>query len=140
MGNIFNKKIIIVSNREPYALKKGQLSKTVGGLVSALDPLMRANNGVWIATGSREDIETSGERVMVPPGEGAYTMRRVPVSQGDMEGYYNGYSNRFLWPLCHITLDRVYHMRSHWRSYVKVNRLLAEAVIDEGGPDSIVWL
>ena len=140
MGNIFNKKIIIVSNREPYALKKGQLSKTVGGLVSALDPLMRANNGVWIAAGSREDIETSGERVMVPPGEGAYTMRRVPVSQGDMEGYYNGYSNRFLWPLCHITLDRVYHMRSHWRSYVKVNRLLAEAVIDEGGPDSIVWL
>lgn len=140
MENIFNKKIIIVSNREPYALKKGQLSKTVGGLVSALDPLMRANNGVWIATGSREDVETSGERVMVPPGEGAYTMRRVPVSQGDMEGYYNGYSNRFLWPLCHITLDRVYHMRSYWRSYVKVNRLLAEAVIAEGAEDSIVWL
>lgn len=140
MGNGFDKKIIIVSNREPYAFRKGRLSKTVGGLVSALDPLMRNSSGTWIATGNREDVEAWGQRVMVPPGEGAYAMRRVPVSQGDMDGYYNGYSNRFLWPLCHIALDRIYHMRSHWRSYVKVNRLLAEAVLDEGSPGSVVWL
>lgn len=140
MESTLNRKIIIVSNREPYALKKGRLSRTVGGLVTALDPLMRSNNGVWIATGAHEQLESMGERVMVPPGDGAYAMRLVPVGRGDMEGYYSGYSNGLLWPLCHITLDRVYHMRSHWRSYVKVNRLLAEAVLEEGAEASIVWL
>jgi len=140
MGSGFDKKLIIVSNREPYAFKKGRFSKTVGGLVSALDPLMRKNNGVWVATGGKEAVEAAGERVMVPPGDGAYTMRLVPISSSDREAYYNGYSNRFLWPLCHMTLDRVYHLRSHWRSYVKVNRLLAEAVLEECGPDSVVWL
>jgi len=140
MNNTFNKKIIIVSNREPYALKKGQLSRTVGGLVSALDPLMRANNGVWIATGSPEEVKKAGERVPVPPGDGSYSMRRVSISPGDREGYYNGYSNRFLWPLCHIALDRIYHLRSYWQSYVKVNRLLAEAVLEECGHDSVIWL
>ncbi len=67
-------------------------------------------------------------------------MRRVAISPGDVEGYYNGYSNRFLWPLCHMTLDRVHHLRSYWRSYVKVNGLLAGAVLEEGAHDSIIWL
>jgi trehalose 6-phosphate synthase len=140
MENTFKKKVIIVSNREPYTFRKGRLSKTVGGLVSALDPLMRSNNGVWISTGSASDIEKSGARVSVPPGDGAYSMRRVAISPGDVENYYNGYSNRFLWPLCHMTLDRVHHLRSYWRSYVKVNGLLAEAVLEEGARDSIIWL
>lgn len=140
MDNLLSKKLIVVSNREPYALRKGRLSRTIGGLVSALDPLMQANNGVWIATGNREQVRAMGERVMVPPGAGAYAMRLVPVSTAEMEGYYNGYSNGFLWPLCHITLDRVYHMRAHWQSYSRVNRLLAEAALEEGGPDAAVWL
>lgn len=140
MDNLLSKKLIIVSNREPYAVRKGQLARTVGGLVSALDPLMQANNGVWIATGGREQVKALGERVKVPPGDGSYAMRLVPVSPGDMENYYNGYSNRFLWPLCHITLDRIYHMRAYWQSYMKVNRLLAEAALEEGGHDSVVWL
>ncbi len=134
------RKIIIVSNREPYALRKGTLTRTVGGLVSALDPLMRENNGVWIAASSAREVQKSGKRVSVPPGDASYSMRRVAISASDVEGYYNGYSNRFLWPLCHITLDRVSHLRSYWRSYVRVNRLLAEAVLEEGEAGSIVWL
>ncbi len=68
MENTFKKKVIIVSNREPYTMKKGRLSKTVGGLVSALDPLMRSNNGVWISTGSASDVEKSGARALSAAG------------------------------------------------------------------------
>lgn len=132
------KKIVIVSNREPYSLgKRHQL--TVGGLVSALDPLMKAKKGVWIASGSREELKGSPSRFLVPPADPSYTLRLVPLGPADIEGYYNGYSNRFLWPLCHITLDRVYLRRSYWRSYKKVNGLFAQAAAQEG-PDSIIWL
>lgn len=134
----FGGRLVIASNRDPYVLKKGCLEKTVGGLVSALDPLMRETSGVWLAAGDKDDCRPL--RTLVPPGDPSYTVRRVPLSGGDMEGYYNGYSNRFLWPLCHMTLDRVYLLDSYWRSYVKVNRLFAEAAVEEAGSGAAVWL
>lgn len=133
------KKLIVVSNREPYSLsKRHQL--TVGGLVSALDPLMKEKRGLWIASGQRDELKGKPLRFPVPLSDPSYTLRLVPLGPADTEGYYNGYSNRFLWPLCHITLDRVYLRRSYWRSYRKVNSLFAEAVAQEAGPDSVVWL
>ncbi|MFQ5736908.1 MAG: trehalose-6-phosphate synthase [Thermodesulfobacteriota bacterium] len=143
MENTFrNTKIIVVSNREPYNIKKGgKAEKTVGGLVAALDPVMQASNGVWIASGTREDEANGTLRCRVPPGKEAYDLRKVPLAQGDIEGYYNGYSNRFLWPLCHYALDKVYLTRQYWNSYKKVNRLFSDAVIEEAGKEkAIVWL
>jgi len=142
METFHNTRIIVVSNREPYKMKKGaKTEKTVGGLVAALDPVMQAARGVWIASGTREDEASGMLRCKVPPGKETYEMRRVPLSQGDVEGYYNGYSNRFLWPLCHYALDKLYLTRQYWNSYKKVNRLFADAVIDEAGKDkAIVWL
>ncbi len=140
MEGLADKKIVIVSNREPYSLKKGRLQKTVGGLVSALDPLMQATKGVWIASGPKGDKMDGPHSIQVPPESPSYTLRLVPLSSNDMEGYYNGYSNRFLWPLCHIALDRVYLTRSYWRSYSRVNRLFARAVAEEAPEGSIIWL
>ncbi|MEE9614227.1 MAG: trehalose-6-phosphate synthase [Thermodesulfobacteriota bacterium] len=135
MKTVSREKLIVVSNREPYTFKKGRAEKTVGGLVSALDPVMRASKGVWIASGS------DAGRVMVPPDDPSYTMRLVPLTQRDIEGYYNGYSNRFLWPLCHITLDRIYLKKSYWQSYKKVNALFADAIVEEARKKGTrVWL
>lgn len=143
MDGLTDKKIIIVSNREPYSQKKGRLQKTVGGLVSALDPLMQATRGVWIASTPKGEKGEQGDgplRIEVPPDSPSYTLRLVPLGSSDIEGYYNGYSNRFLWPLCHIALDRIYLTRSYWRSYLKVNRLFARAVAEEAAEGSIIWL
>ncbi|MDP2688829.1 MAG: trehalose-6-phosphate synthase [Deltaproteobacteria bacterium] len=142
MEDLLNKKLIIVSNREPYSIRKGaKAEKTVGGLVAALDPVMQSSRGVWIASGTKEDEANGTLRCMVPPGKDAYELRKVPLTHGDIEGYYNGYSNRFLWPLCHYALDKVYLARSYWNSYKKVNRLFSDAVIEEAGRDkAIVWL
>ncbi len=141
MKNFGKQKLIIVSNREPFLFRKGRYEKTVGGLVSALDPVMRSSKGVWIASSTPEEAKGRGLRTEVPPENPSYTMRRVPLSHHDIDGYYNGYSNRFLWPLCHITLDRVYLKRSHWQSYRKANSLFADAVVDEAGEKGAsVWL
>ncbi len=130
--------LIVVSNREPYTIKRdGRLEKTVGGLVSALDPVMCSARGVWIAsTRARKGI-----KVEVPPEAPSYTMKLVPVSGRDFEDYYDGYSNSFLWPLCHITLDRVYLRDRYWEGYRKVNQLFADAVVEEAqGRKTFVWL
>lgn len=138
----YNTKIIVVSNREPYNIKKGgKAEKTVGGLVAALDPVMQASKGVWIASGTKEDEANGTLRCMVPPGQESYELRKVPLSHADIEGYYNGYSNRFLWPLCHYALEKLYLTRQYWNSYKKVNRLFSDAVIEEAGKEkAIVWL
>lgn len=130
-----NRRLIVVSNREPYNIKDGNAVKTVGGLVSALDPIMRQRRGVWVASGSE------ARRVRVPVSPPNYTMRLIELSPGDIDGYYHGYSNRFLWPLCHLTLDRVYLRKSFWKSYLKVNELFARAVVEEVTRRSdVVWL
>ncbi len=135
---ILKERLIVVSNREPYVFRRGRLEKSVGGLVTALDPVMQATRGIWIAAGSSPE---AGPRSKVPPEAPSYTLRRVFLSEEDLEGYYNGYSNRFLWPLCHITLDRIYLRNSYWESYQKVNRVFADAVIEElGRGKAIVWL
>ena len=138
------RRLIVVSNREPYTLKAGRLEKTVGGLVSALDPVMQVSKGVWVASGGVPG-EWKGKkpkkRVKVPPENPSYILHRVFLDEGVFDGYYNGYSNRFLWPLCHITLDKIYLKRSYWLNYRRANRLFAEAVIEEAGRgDVVVWL
>lgn len=135
-------KFIVVTNREPYSFKKGKAEKAVGGLVSALDPIMQELKGTWVAfSGSTEIKEPGASRLSVPIEKPSYTLRRIFLSPKDVEGYYNGYSNRFLWPLSHITLDRVYLKRSYWESYKKVNSIFARVILEETkGSDSVIWL
>ncbi len=143
MKRFLKERLIVVSNREPYSVK-GRSEKTVGGLVSALDPVMQRCRGIWIADGAGHQRAAKGEealRFMVPFDRPSYTMRLVPLTRTDIEGYYNGYSNRLLWPLCHITLDRIYHKKFYWRTYEKVNKLFADAVLEEAGRKRVtVWL
>jgi alpha,alpha-trehalose-phosphate synthase [UDP-forming] len=130
--------LIVVSNREPYehVVRKGHrvCERTEGGLASALDPVLRARKGVWIAWGSGEaDREATGPdgHVAVPPDAPAYDLKRVWLTPEEVKGGYQGYSNEVLWPLCHITLDRVSYRRQFWKAYTAVNRRFADSVLEE---------
>lgn len=132
------KKLFLVSNREPYVhVKAGRSVKTLvpaGGVVTALDPVMRICDGVWIAHGSGDaDRETADEngKVRVPPEEPFYTLKRVWLTKEEEDGYYYGFSNEGLWPLCHITHTRPEFRQEDWVCYQRVNQLFAEALLPE---------
>jgi trehalose 6-phosphate synthase/phosphatase len=144
-----NRRFIVVSNREPYehSWDDGQteleVRRPAGGLVAALDPLMQAVGGTWIAWGSGEadaEVVDERQRVRVPPEAPAYTLRRLWLNQQDVQHYYHGYSNQFLWPLCHLRPKLTRIRGRYWQRYEAVNRRFAEAVLDEVGDDAAaVW-
>ena len=112
------------------------------GLVTALEPVMRACSGTWIAHGSgsadRETVDRN-DRIRVPPGEGSYTLRRVWLQPEEDRGYYYGFSNEGLWPLCHIAHARPEFRVADFDQYLRVNRRFADVVVEEaGGADPIV--
>ncbi len=132
------KKLFLVSNREPYMhTKNGHGVKCIipaGGLVTALDPVMRICDGLWLAHGSGDaDRETvdAHDKVLVPPEEPAYTLKRVWLSKDEEKGYYYGFSNEGIWPLCHITHTRPVFRLEDWVYYKKVNEKFAEALLEE---------
>lgn len=140
-------KLVVVSNREPYIHKKTAgtiiVEKPAGGLTSALDNVLKTMKGTWIAWGSGSaDRAASDSRgcVQVPPSDPSYVLKRVWLNQNESDNYYAGYSNRVLWPLSHVTLDRVYYTRRFWDSYQRVNRKFADAVLAEMQEESMVWI
>jgi alpha,alpha-trehalose-phosphate synthase [UDP-forming] len=136
--NLGEKSLFVVSNREPYMhVRKGSGIECIvpaGGLVTALDPVLKACGGVWIANGSgdADRITSDGKgRLRVPPDEQSYTLRRVWLTKEEEAGYYYGFSNEGLWPLCHITHTRPSFRLDDWREYQKVNEKFAEVLLDE---------
>jgi trehalose 6-phosphate synthase len=131
-------KFILVSNREPYEHLRGvqgiEVRQPPGGLVTALDPTMRRTQGTWVAWGSGSaDREVSDEagRLRVPPDENCYTLRRVWLDDGDINGYYHGFANQALWPLCHMLIQHFEFRTEFWERYRTVNMRFAHAVADE---------
>lgn len=141
--------VIVVSNRQPYIhnkLEDGtmQIQRPASGLVSALEPVTRACGGTWIAHGSgsgdREAVD-SHDRVMVPPSNPSYALRRIWLSDEEQDGYYYGFANEGLWPLCHIAFVRPVFRETDWRMYREVNEKFADAVVAEAKrPDPIVLI
>jgi alpha,alpha-trehalose-phosphate synthase [UDP-forming] len=130
--------LFVVSNREPYMhVREGKSIRVVvpaSGLVTALEPILRVCDGTWIASGSGEaDQETvdAKDRLRVPPDHPEYTLRRVWLSKEEEEGYYYGFSNEGLWPLCHIAHTRPIFRASDWQAYQHANRKFADAVLEE---------
>lgn len=138
--------VLVVSNREPYIHVRNEgrieVQNPASGLVTALEPIMRACSGTWIAHGSGSadrDVVDRQDRVTVPPGKPAYSIRRVWLSTEEEAGYYYGFSNEGLWPLCHIAHVRPTFRMRDWKQYLEVNRRFARAVTDEAkGDDPIV--
>ncbi len=140
-------RLIIVSNRQPYIhnLVEGEPRYVVpaGGLTSALDPLMQACGGTWIAYGGGKGdryIVDRDNRVMVPPDDPSYALRLVWLTEQEEQGYYYGFSNEALWPLCHNAYtEPVFDLRD-WETYQAVNRKFADLVLDEIGDQPAVVL
>jgi alpha,alpha-trehalose-phosphate synthase [UDP-forming] len=132
------KPLFVVSNREPYMHVKGERGPEVlvpaSGLVTALEPVLVASDGTWVAHGSgnadRENVDQSS-RLRVPPDSPNYTLRRVWLTDEEVEGYYEGFSNEGLWPLCHIAHTRPTFRPEDWRQYQLANRKFADAVLQE---------
>ncbi len=138
--------VIIVSNREPYihnhdADHRPVVQVPASGMVTALEPVMRACAGVWIAHGAgaadRETVDRF-DHIRVPPDDPAYTLRRVWLTAEQEQGYYFGFSNEGLWPLCHLAYVRPAFRPTDWRSYEEVNARFAEVVAAEANTDSPV--
>ena len=133
-----DKPLFVVSNREPYMHLRGdkgiELMVPASGLVTAIEPVLVACDGTWIAHGSgsadSETVDAHG-RLRVPPDRPSYTLRRVWLTDEEEKGYYEGFSNEGLWPLCHIAHTRPTFRPEDWLNYQEVNRKFADVVLQE---------
>ena len=140
-------RILVVSNREPYIhVKTGErieVSRPASGLVTAVEPVMRACSGTWIAHGGgsadRETVDAH-DRVGIPPEQPEYTLRRIWLTKEEEDGYYYGFANEGLWPLCHIAHVRPIFRSSDWRQYKAINQRFADAVAAEADSENPVVL
>ena len=127
--------IFVVSNREPLSHvfdgKRITELRPASGLVSALEPIMTACGGVWVAHGSGDADRAAGERVGLPPSDPTYTLRRVWLDAEEEAGYYYGFSNEGLWPLCHIVHERPQFRAGDWEHYRAVNQRFADVLLEE---------
>jgi len=137
-GDLRGQEVMVVSNREPYIhVRQGEdiaVWRPASGLVTALEPVMRACSGTWIAHGggsADRAVVDRHDHVGVPPERAAYQLRRVWLTPEEEAGYYYGFANEGLWPLCHIAHVRPTFRTTDWEQYVKVNRTFSRAVVEE---------
>ena len=130
--------LFVVSNREPYMHQRNGKAVDVivppSGLVTALEPVLNACDGTWIAHGSGSadaEVVDTHDRLRVPPDDPRYTLRRVWLTKEEEEGYYYGFANEGLWPLCHIAHTRPLFRAADWQYYQEVNRKFMTAVLEE---------
>lgn len=139
--------VIVVSNREPYIHDRIDgavvVRRPASGLVTAVEPVMRACSGTWIAHGSGSadrEVVDARQHVRVPPGREEYTLRRLWLDAEEEQGYYYGFANEGLWPLCHVAHVRPVFRESDWQRYKEVNQRFADAVVDEARVEDPVIL
>lgn len=132
------KQLYVVANREPYIHQRKnngvECISPASGVVTALDPVMQASGGMWVAHGAgdadRETVDKKNQ-LRVPPWKPAYTLKRVWLTEEEEKGYYYGFSNEGLWPLCHISHVRPIFRIEDWKIYQSVNQKFADALLEE---------
>jgi len=134
------KAFFVVSNREPYIHVIDEITgapkciRPASGVVTAIDPILRACGGTWIAHGSGNadrKFVNSKNKLGVPPEDNRYILKRVWLSKEEEDGYYYGFANEGIWPLCHITHTRPIFRESDWQAYNKVNQKFADSILEE---------
>ena len=135
---LHERRLFVVSNREPYMhIRRGKEVAVIvpaSGLVTAIEPILQACEGTWVAHGAGDadhEAVTEHDRLRVPPDEPRYTLRRVWLTKEEEAGYYYGFANEGLWPLCHIAHTRPTFRASDWEYYQQVNRKFADALFEE---------
>jgi trehalose 6-phosphate synthase len=135
-------RLVVVANREPYihTYEGGEIRcmRPASGLTTALDPVMQACGGVWVAHGSGtadRAVVDEHDRVQVPDVNPKYALRRVWLNKKEEQGYYYGFANDAIWPLCHVAYTRPRFDSDDWRQYRKVNQKFADAFLEEIGDE-----
>jgi len=141
-SKLHGKQLYVVSNREPYIHRKKdsgiECITPASGVVTALDPVLQATGGLWIAHGAGDadrEVVDKKNKVRVPPWKPSFTLKRVWLTAEEEKGYYYGFSNEGLWPLCHISHVRPVFRIEDWDCYKKVNRKFADALFEELGDE-----
>jgi trehalose 6-phosphate synthase len=134
--HISDRRMVMVSNREPFIHvkdgKKISFYVPASGMVTAIDPIMQACGGIWIAHGSGNAdrlVVNKKDEVLVPPDEMKYTLKRVWLTEQDIKGYYLGFSNEGLWPLFHLAHTRPTFRKTDWDDFRRVNEKFAGSVL-----------
>lgn len=134
-----DRRLVVASNRAPYARSgrgaRERWIRPAGGLAAALDPVLQATGGVWVAAGAPEN-----RALALPPGKGLYRLQPVPLTAEEVQGYYLGYANGALWPLSHLLVERASFSSSAWRAYRDANARFAASIARQTGPHDLVWL
>ena len=135
---LLGKKLVVVSNREPYMhIREGNEIKCIipaSGMITAMEPILKACGGLWIAHGSGDadkEMVDQADKLVVPPQNPRYVLRRIWLSPEEEKHYYYGFSNEGLWPLCHIAHTRPVFRKEDWDYYKLVNQRFADAVLEE---------
>ncbi len=140
--------VVVASNREPYLhyLREGKVAYHTppGGTAHTLNSILQACGGSWVAYGSgnadKKVVDKEG-KIQVPPDGPAYTLKRIWLNKEQVNGYYYGFCNQALWPLCHMVYTRPIFRQSDWEYYQQVNKMFAEAVLKEIGQGrAFVWI
>ena len=131
--------LTVVANRVPIRQTDDGWETSVGGLTTALLPVLEAQGGVWVGMGEDPDLP---ERQPFPAENPNFLVRRVPLSQDELDGYYYGMANRVLWPVSHYLIQHLELNETFIETYRHVNRRFADAVLDEtdGGSDEVIWI
>ena len=144
--NIVNRRILLISNRPPYSIRrrkgKDDLVRGTGGLVTALDPVMKRSGGVWYGL-SRDDKKDLPETAYVKgdyPGTPGYQINYITVDSKHIDGFYRGVSNRTLWPLFHCFLGNTYFKKEDWRTYLHVNWRVYQSIVKKIQDNDLVWV
>jgi alpha,alpha-trehalose-phosphate synthase [UDP-forming]/trehalose-phosphatase len=134
--------LLVVSNRLPDLRSAEPVDpvrrNNVGGLVSALEPILAARRGLWLGWGGRVVPDTDEPSHGVD--EGSPALAWFDYKQSWLRGYYNGFCNATLWPLFHSFPSRVTIDEATWKSYVDVHDVFADAALRHGGPDDTIWV
>jgi len=146
--HLHGERVVIVANREPYMHQYAadgsiKVIHPASGLVTALEPIMRACSGVWVAHGSGNAdraVVDAQSRVRVPPGDESYLLRRVWLMAAEELGYYYGFANEGMWPLCHVAHARPIFRINDWEQYKAINQRFVDAICEEVDSDDPVVL
>ena len=139
---------VVASNREPYIHKmsgdKISCFRPASGVVTALDPVLQVCNGLWVAHGSGDadkKVVDEKNRIQVPPADPKYTLKRIWMNKAEETGYYYGFSNEALWPLCHIVYTKPKFDPIDFQYYKTINERFAQAILEEvGDKEAIIFL
>ncbi len=140
-------RLIVVSNAEPYrhvySDNQVKQEKLAGGVTTGLDPILQGSDNVWIAWGRGEadfDVANGANEVRVPDKKHGYLLKRLQLSQEEQDGFYYGFANETLWPVCHGFRDRARLDQKHWEIYKRVNHRYAEAVLEQYQENDRIWV